>query len=309
VSIVYGPVPSWRLGRSLGVDVTPGDVKTCTFDCIYCQLGRTGRPLAERAQFVSLEAMAAELEAARGVGADYVTFSGMGEPTLASNLGDAIRLAREVLGLPVAVLTNSSLMTRKDVREDLACADVVVAKLDASNQQLFKRINRPVADLSLQDIVQAISLFKAEYEGKLALQMMFVAANKGLAADMAAIARWLAPDEVQINTPLRPSPVVPLSEEEIASIRERFRDVTVIAVYDAPSPTVTPLDVDETRRRRPAGPQDAGRFVPERGHHESARPVKTKERRSRRRQASPARPLDRRGGGGGAGPGRGPHSP
>ena len=122
MSIVYGPVSSWRLGRSLGVDLTPGDVKTCSFDCIYCQLGWTARPLVERAQFVSLEALSGELEAAHGVGADYVTFSGMGEPTLAANLGEAIRVARATLGLPVAVLTNSSLMTRKDVREDLACA-------------------------------------------------------------------------------------------------------------------------------------------------------------------------------------------
>jgi wyosine [tRNA(Phe)-imidazoG37] synthetase (radical SAM superfamily) len=266
MSIVYGPVPSWRLGRSLGVDLTLGDVKTCSFDCIYCQLGRTDRPLVERAQFVSLEALAAEMEAARGVGADYVTFSGMGEPTLAANLGEAIRLARRTLGLPVAVLTNSSLMTRKDVREELACADVVVAKLDAPNQQLFERINRPVADVSLQDIVHAISLFKAEHKGKLALQMMFVRANKGLAAEMAALARRLAPDEVQINTPLRPSPVVPLTQAEMASIREHFRGIPVIGVYDTPRPTVTPLDIGETLRRRPPGsPQDAGPFVPERG--------------------------------------------
>jgi wyosine [tRNA(Phe)-imidazoG37] synthetase (radical SAM superfamily) len=266
MSIVYGPVPSWRLGRSLGVDVTPGDVKTCSFDCIYCQLGRTARPQAERAQFVSLEAMATELEAARSVGADYVTFSGIGEPTLASNLGDAIRLAREVLGLPVAVLTNSSLMTRKDVREDLACADVIVAKLDAPDQQLFEKINRPVADLSLHDIVHAISLFKAEHSSKLALDMMFVGANKGLAAEMAALARRLAPDEVQVNTPLRPSPVAPLSEGEIASIREQFSGLPVITVYEASRPMVTPLDVNETRRRRPtAGPQDTGPFAPERG--------------------------------------------
>jgi wyosine [tRNA(Phe)-imidazoG37] synthetase (radical SAM superfamily) len=260
MSIVYGPVPSWRLGRSLGVDLTPGDDKTCSFDCLYCQLGRTARPLVERAQFVSLEALAAELEAARGVGADYVTFSGMGEPTLAANLGEAIRLARKALGLPVAVLTNSSLMTRKDVREDLACADVVVAKVDAPNQQLFERISRPVVDLSLQEIVHAISLFKTEHKGKLALEMMFVRANKGLAAEMATLARWLAPDEVQINTPLRPSPVVPLTQKEMAAVREQFTGVPVVAVYDASRPTVAPLDVGETLRRRPAS--DAGKAGP-----------------------------------------------
>jgi wyosine [tRNA(Phe)-imidazoG37] synthetase (radical SAM superfamily) len=252
MSIVYGPVPSWRLGRSLGVDLTPGDVKTCSFDCTYCQLGRTARPLVERDQFVSLEALAAELEAARGVGADYVTFSGMGEPTLATNLGEAIRLAQRTLGLPVAVLTNSSLMTREDVREDLAYADVVVAKLDAPNQQLFERINRPIVDVSLQDIVDAISLFKAEYRGKLALQMMFVPANNALAGEMAALARRLAPDEVQINTPLRPSPVAPLAPKALASVRDEFRDLAgVHMVYDAATPEVVPLNEGETLRRRP----------------------------------------------------------
>jgi len=266
VSIVYGPVPSWRLARSLGVDLTPGDVKTCSFDCIYCQLGRTARPLAERAQFVSLEALAAELEAARGVGADYVTFSGMGEPTLAANLGDAIHLARATLGLPVAVLTNSSLMTRKDVREDLACADVVVAKLDAPNQQLFQRISRPVVDLSLQDIVQGINLFRTEHKGRLALEMMFVRANKDLAAEMAALARRLAPDEVQINTPLRPCAVAPLTPDELAAIRAEFKEIQVLTAYEATRPVVTPLDAGETLRRRPpAGPQDVGASVPERG--------------------------------------------
>jgi wyosine [tRNA(Phe)-imidazoG37] synthetase (radical SAM superfamily) len=265
MSIVYGPVPSWRLGRSLGVDLTPGDVKTCSFDCVYCQLGRTARRLAERAEFISLEGLGAELEAAREVGADYVTFSGMGEPTLAANLGEAIRLARTTLGLPVAVLTNSSLMTRKDVREDLACADVVVAKLDAPSQRLFERINRPVVDLSLQDVVDAISLFRVEHRGELALQMMFVRANKGLAAEMAALARRLAPDEVQVNTPLRPSPVAPLTREEMAAIREEFRGLPVVAVYDASRPAVTPLDAGETLRRRPAAGPPRRRSIGPRG--------------------------------------------
>jgi wyosine [tRNA(Phe)-imidazoG37] synthetase (radical SAM superfamily) len=266
MSIVYGPVPSWRLGRSLGVDLTPGDVKTCSFDCIYCQLGRTARALVERGQFVTLDALSAELEAVRGVAADYVTFSGMGEPTLAANLGEAIQLVRRTLGLPVAVLTNSSLMTRKDVRKDLAYADVVVAKLDAPNQQLFETINRPVADFSLRDIVDAVRLFRAEHWGKLALQMMFVPANKGVAAEMAALARRLTPNEVQINTPLRPSPVAPLAQAEVAAVREHFRGLPVVSVYEASRLAVTPLDACETLRRRPAaGGQGAGPFVSEGG--------------------------------------------
>jgi wyosine [tRNA(Phe)-imidazoG37] synthetase (radical SAM superfamily) len=251
-SIVYGPVPSWRLGRSLGVDLLSAEGKTCSFDCIYCQLGRTVHPLTDRAEFVSLDALARELQAAGSVSADHVTFSGMGEPTLAANLGQAIQLAKSVLALPVAILTNSSLMTRADVRQDLGLADVVVAKLDAPNERLFRRINRPVVDCRLEEVFRGISLFRAGYEGRLALQMMFVEANKGFAAEMAAIARQLSPDEVQINTPLRPCPVTPLTEEEIAAIREEFRGLPVVSVYEAARPAVTPLDVSETLRRRPS---------------------------------------------------------
>jgi wyosine [tRNA(Phe)-imidazoG37] synthetase (radical SAM superfamily) len=251
-AVIYGPVPSWRLGRSLGVDLLPGDGKTCSFDCVYCQLGRTTRRLTQRADFIPLDAVRRELERARGVAADYVTFAGMGEPTLASNLGDAIRLARAVLGLPVAVLTNSSLMAREDVREDLAGADVVVASLDAPNERLFRRINRPAADCRLQDVVRAISLFRAEYAGKLALEMMFVRANRGSATEMATMARGLSPDEVQINTPLRPCAVTPLTAKEIAAIRRAFDGLPVRTVYEAAKPEVIPLDVGETLRRRPA---------------------------------------------------------
>jgi wyosine [tRNA(Phe)-imidazoG37] synthetase (radical SAM superfamily) len=251
-SILYGPVPSWRLGRSLGVDLLPAGGKTCSFDCVYCQLGTTARRLDARAEFVSLSALARELEGARGVPADYVTFSGMGEPTLASNLGDAVRLAREVLGLPTAVLTNSSLMGREDVRRDLASADVVVAKLDAADEQLFRRINRPPPALSLTEVVESIELFRTAYTGKLALQMMFIEANKAFAAELAAVARRLSPDEVQINTPVRPCPIAPLTADRIAAIRQEFRTLPkVVTVYDAVRPEVTPIDVAETRRRRP----------------------------------------------------------
>jgi wyosine [tRNA(Phe)-imidazoG37] synthetase (radical SAM superfamily) len=251
-SILYGPVPSWRLGRSLGVDLLPAGGKTCSLDCIYCQLGRTARRLTVRAEFVALNALARELKAARKVAADYVTFSGMGEPTLASNLGEALRLARDVLGVPSAVLTNSSLMAREDVRRDLAYADMVVAKLDAPDERLFRRINRPVAPFSQAEIVEAIELFRAAYKGKLALQIMFVEANRDAAGRLAAVASKLSPDEVQINTPLRPCPVKPLTAEEIAAIREEFHEFpNVVTVYDAPRPEVTPLDIEETRRRRP----------------------------------------------------------
>lgn len=251
-SILYGPVSSWRLGRSLGVDILSTRAKLCSFDCIYCQLGATARAFTRRREFVSLDALTRELESLGEIAIDYATFSGIGEPTLASNLGAAIEIVKSALHVPVAVLTNASLMPRDDVRRELAQADVVVAKVDAPDETLFHKINRPMIRYSLAQIVAAISLFRSEYRGRLALQMMFVDANKGAAFEMAQIAESLSPDEVQINTPLRPCPVKPLPPEEIESIRCQFSRLrNVITVYGASRPQVTPLNLEETLRRRP----------------------------------------------------------
>jgi len=251
-SIIYGPVPSWRLGRSLGIDLLSTRGKTCSFDCVYCQLGKTAHPEVERKEFVSLDRLARELKTVEGIAADYATFSGMGEPSLASNLGEAIRLVKSALKLPVAVLTNSSLIPREDVRRELSLADVVVAKVDAPNEELFRKINRPVGTQALAEILKALQLFREEYRGKLALQMMFIEANRDYAAGMAKIAELLSPDEVQINTPLRPCGVTPLSAEEVAAIEREFGNFkNVFTVYGALKPEVMPVDLAETLRRRP----------------------------------------------------------
>lgn len=250
--VIYGPVPSWRLGRSLGIDLLSTRGKTCSFDCVYCQLGRTTNPLVERREFVSTKAMERALEKVKGIGADYATFSGMGEPTLASNLGQAIELTRAILRLPIAVLTNSSLMSKEDVRQELALADVVVAKFDAPTEELFHQINRPYFDCDFDDILRGIQVFRKRYHGKLALQMMFFRANMGYAAEMARLAKALSPDEIQINTPLRPCPVKPLSSEEIAIAYSHFSEFSnVVTVYEAARPDVTPLNLEATLRRRP----------------------------------------------------------
>jgi wyosine [tRNA(Phe)-imidazoG37] synthetase (radical SAM superfamily) len=251
-SVIYGPVSSWRLGRSLGVDMLSGQQKLCSFDCVYCQLGSTVRPVARRKEFVSLERLAQELAAIGHVDVDYATFSGMGEPTLASNLGEAIELVRSNLKVPVAVLTNSSLMVRQDVRDELARADVVLAKLDAPDEAIFRKVNRPRIRCRLSDIMEALRLFRSTYRGKLAIAMMFIEANKDRAAEMVRLARELSPDEVQINTPLRPCAVRPLSPEEIAEIRSAFSGLEgVVTVYQASPPLVKPFDMAETARRRP----------------------------------------------------------
>ena len=254
MSIVYGPVPSWRLGRSLGVDPVSTKGKTCSFDCIYCQLGPTRHPLTERRVFVEPEALASELEKVKrkGIEFDYITFSGVGEPTLAANLAELVEVVRRVFPHhPVAILTNVSLLPLPEVRQDLAGFDLIAAKLDAPDEGLFKAINRPFTPFTLAEIIEGIKRLRAEFTGTLALQMMFLPQNKGRAAEMARIAGDIGPDIIQLNTPLRPSPVTPLTPEEMAQVEEAFRRLPYISVYRAPRPSVQPLDTAETRRRRP----------------------------------------------------------
>jgi wyosine [tRNA(Phe)-imidazoG37] synthetase (radical SAM superfamily) len=254
--LIYGPVPSWRLGRSLGVDPVSTPGKTCSFDCIYCQLGRTRHPLTERQVFVQPSQLRQELAEVGDVPIDYVTFSGVAEPTLAANLGELVAVVRERFVQPVAILTNSSLMKQGDLRQDLALFDVVVAKVDAPDELLYQQINRPFVDYTLAEVLWGIRRFREEFQGKLALQMMFVnselfGANRDRAEEMAEIARDLSPDEVQLNTPLRPSPVPPLSPAEMDEIEAAFAGLPVLNVYRAARPEVVFLDEEETRRRRP----------------------------------------------------------
>ena len=252
MSTVYGPVASWRLGRSLGIDPVSTRGKTCSFDCIYCQLGRTNHPLAQRRDFVEPQVLRSDLENATALEIDHVTFSGVGEPTLAANLAGLLAVVREVLpGVPTAILTNSSLTPMPEVRRDLARFDVIVAKLDAPNQKLFAQINRPVVDRTLAEIVEGLARLQEESSSRLALQMMFVELNRGAAEEMAGLASLLQPDEVQLNTPLRPSPVRPLSRTQMKHIEAFFEGLKVINVYDRDRPQVQPLDTATTRRRRP----------------------------------------------------------
>lgn len=265
---IYGPVPSWRLGRSLGVDLLPGRGKTCTLDCVYCQLGWTTCFAIERQVFVETEWVRADLDALplAAEDVDYVTFSGTGEPALAANLGEAIELVRGCPGLqgvPVAVLTNATLLSQPDVRCDLARADLVAAKLDAPDEALFQAINRPMVSLSWSQVVEGIRAFRQEFQGVLALQMMFVGANRQRADEMAALARSLDPDQIQLDTPLRSSPTPPLGREPMAEIEKAFAGLSVVNVYSARIPEVDVLDMAEMRWRRPVEghPDIVGREV------------------------------------------------
>jgi wyosine [tRNA(Phe)-imidazoG37] synthetase (radical SAM superfamily) len=206
----------------------------CSFDCLYCSLGPITEKTIERRTFIDTGQVEKELKGTVGkVEADVVTFSGTGEPTLAQNLGEAIKVAREISGLPVAVLTNSSLKTRKDVRRDLAGADIVVGELDAPNEELFKKINQSHEEVLFGDVIKGLKKFREEFKGRFSLEVMFIPENKGVSKEIAEIARTIRPDEVQVNTPLRPSLVRPLTPEELGEVQESFEGMNFRSVYQA----------------------------------------------------------------------------
>jgi len=236
--IIYGPVSSWRLGRSLGVDPICSAGKICSFDCVYCSLGRTTKKTMDRGVFVSSRIVKLNLEKAlKKVKPDIITFSGTGEPTLAKNLGELIETVKEVSKLPIAVLTNSSLKFRKDVRRDLAKADIVKGKLDASNDDILGIVNRPHEEISLSKIVGGLKKFRKEFDGRFAIEVMFVPENKNFSDEIAEIVATIEPDDVQINTPLRKSPAKPLTREELKKVEKSFHGINYRSVYEAKRPT------------------------------------------------------------------------
>ncbi len=248
---LYGPVPSWRLGASLGIDPVSQKRKVCSFDCIYCQLGKTGFFTDERRIFIPCSDVIKEFELLpSSLKIDYITFSGACEPTLARNLGEMIRAVKRTRPEKVAVITNSSLLHRHDVRDDLLSADFVIAKLDASSGETLRTVNRPMKTITFEQILSGIKQFKASYKGRLALQMMFIEQNKSCVQDIARLAREIHPDEIQINTPLRPCQVKPLPEEEIDKISIYFDGLNAVSVYKAERQNVQPISDEETLKRR-----------------------------------------------------------
>ncbi len=202
---VFGPVPSRRLGRSLGVDLVP--FKTCTFDCIYCQLGRTTRKTVERKEWVSMDAVLDELKQKLTCRPDYITLSGSGEPTLHSRLGEIIEHIQAMTDVPVAVLTNGSLLWQKEVREEVALADVVLPSLDAPDPERFDFINRPHPEITFERLVDGLAAFRREFAGKYWLEVMLLGGYTSLPAQVRQLADWarrIRPDKVQLNTAVRP---------------------------------------------------------------------------------------------------------
>jgi len=242
---IYGPVYSWRMGMSLGIDPITTNKKICNFDCIYCQLGRTTQFYTERENFVVVEDILKEINSLPPTNIDYYTFSGRGEPTLAKNLGAMIQAVRKQTKGKVAVITNAALIDQQDVQEDLMLADLVLAKLDACDEESMKAVDIPAANIQIQTIIDGIKSFKKKYKGKLALQLMFIEENKSYAKAMADIARDIDPDEIQINTPLRPGGT-PVNEKDLVDIKKYFKGLPAMTVYEMERRTVEPFDDKET---------------------------------------------------------------
>jgi wyosine [tRNA(Phe)-imidazoG37] synthetase (radical SAM superfamily) len=211
IKYVYGPVPSRRLGSSLGVNLTP--FKTCSYSCVYCQLGITTCKIAERRSFFPREEVLKEIERAlESVRANYVTFAGEGEPTLSLDLGWLIEKVRKFISLrdlnsKIAVITNSSLLWRKDVREELANTDSCLPSLDATSDSVFRRINRPHRSIKIEKVVEGILEFGDDYDGELMVEVMLVKGYNDSRKELEAIASVLSelkPDRVHVLTPTRP---------------------------------------------------------------------------------------------------------
>ena len=214
---IFGPVPSRRLGRSLGIDIIP--YKTCTFDCVYCECGATTDKTFRRREFFPLEEILAELESRLSEipeKPDYLTLSGAGEPTLYGRLGELIREAKRMSSIPVAVITNSSLMDSAAVRGELQHADTVLPSLDTALESTFQEINRPHERCNLHGIIEGLERFTAEFAGKVLLEILLIDGfntdRENLTALRDAVKR-LRIDSVQLNTAVRPGTertVVPL---------------------------------------------------------------------------------------------------
>ena len=227
-ALLYGPVPSRRLGYSLGVDILP--FKTCSMDCVYCQLGASARTFVRRREFVPadevLAQVRAELESGKRI--DAITFSGSGEPTLHSGIRKIIRGIKGMTAVPVVVLTNSSTLAGAAGRRAIAEADIVVPSLDAATEPIFARINRPHPGLTAAGIIAGLAEFRKSFRGEIWLEIMLVKGINDGAGHLRALkkaVRLIRPDRVQLNTVVRPPAertARPLSAAEMERIRSFF---------------------------------------------------------------------------------------
>jgi wyosine [tRNA(Phe)-imidazoG37] synthetase (radical SAM superfamily) len=262
--VVYGPVPSRRLGRSLGVDLVR--FKTCTYDCTYCQLGRTTIKTTERQEYVPTDEILAQLASRLRTGPvpDYVSLAGSGEPTLHARIGELIAGIKSLTRVPVAVLTNGSLLWVRDVQDALLKADLVLPSLDAGDAELFRLVNRPHEDIGFDRMLEGLVGFRSRFAKPVWLEVMLLAGITGIQSEVekiAAIVGRIRPERVQLNTVTRPpcetfaSPV-PLERMEAFTRlfngrAEVIGEGRLRVSRIAPSGAVTDADILALLQRRP----------------------------------------------------------
>ncbi len=234
---IYGPVPSRRLGRSLGVDLVP--MKVCTYDCIYCQLGRTATLTAERAEYIPAGEVIADIAEwlQRDGQADYITLSGSGEPTLHSGIATIVSAIQAMTTIPCAILTNGSLLWVDEVAEACADADLVLPSLDAADSETFKRINRPHPSITFDLMLSGLRNLADRAVSPLWLEVMVVKGENDSpehVAKMRGLLQRLAPSRVQLNTVVRPPAEVgvePVSLDRLREIAAELPGAEVVAQY------------------------------------------------------------------------------
>ncbi len=208
---LFGPVPSRRLGMSLGIDLVPH--KVCTLNCIYCECGATTSLTLDRKEYVPFDKVAEELSKyfENNPKPDYITFSGSGEPTLNSRIGDISAFIKDKFpGTPLAVLTNGTLLDRPEVRQAILAADVVLPSLDAVSDRIFRKINRPNHNLKVENHIDGLVKFREEFSGKIWLEIFIVPGLNNTAEELAKFAeavKKIRPDSVQLNSLDRPGAV------------------------------------------------------------------------------------------------------
>lgn len=261
----FGPVPSRRLGRSLGVDLVPR--KKCSYDCVYCQLGRTTEKTVERTSWCDPDEIVEQVRRKLDTRPDYITLAGSGEPTLNADLGVILRGIKSITEIPVAVLTNGSLLWREDVRRELAPADLVLPSLDAASAKTFQQVNRPHESLSFQDMIMGLVSFRQGFKGRCWLEIMLLTGQITNPDEIQSLVRWvklIQPDRVHLNTVVRPPAepfALPVSVERLTEFAALFDPPAEVISAAAVSPGegqyhASSEDILEMLKRRPCSIED-----------------------------------------------------
>ncbi len=268
---IFGPVPSRRLGLSLGIDLIPH--KTCTYDCIYCQVGKTTDRIMEPSSFVPVSEVIEELkDVLSKTPPDVITLAGSGEPTLNRDIGYVISEIKKLTSIPIALLTNGSLLWKRNIREKIKEVDILIPTLSSIYTETHDRIHRPHPDLGLNDIIGGLKEMRKEYSGKYFIEVVLLSGINDTDKEISGISRVIdeiSPDKVQLNTVVRPPSdpsAISLSNEKLEEIKNYLGNNTeVIAASPLKSRKNIPdskiNQIIEMARRRPVTADDISKSL------------------------------------------------